>query len=54
MGYSNCGPSACGPGGFVVRRYWSKSERKAWLEDYASQLENELTAVKERIEKLSE
>lgn len=31
------------------RRYYSREERKAWLEDYAQQLELELKAVRERI-----
>lgn len=39
--------------GYVVRRYYSREERKAWLEDYAAQLESELKAVRERIQDLS-
>lgn len=35
------------------RRYYSREERKAWLEDYAQQLELELKAVRERIQDLS-
>ena len=35
------------------RRYFSREERKAWLEDYAAQLEAELKGVRERIQDLS-
>lgn len=35
------------------RRYYTREERKAWLEDYASELENELKGVRERIQELS-
>ena len=31
------------------RRYYTREEKKAWLEDYASELENELKAVRERL-----
>lgn len=49
MGYGNCcGPSSAG----VVRRYWTREERAQWLDDYAESLENELKAVRERIETL--
>lgn len=40
-----------GPG--YGRRYFTREERKQWLEDYASELENELKAVRERIQDLS-
>lgn len=36
-----------------ARRYYTREERKAWLEDYASELENELKGVRERIAELS-
>lgn len=39
----------CGPGG---RRYFTKEERKTWLEDYARELENELKGVRERLQEL--
>lgn len=39
--------------GYAGRRYYSREERRAWLEDYATQLENELKAVRERIQDLS-
>lgn len=39
--------------GFAGRRYFSREERKAWLEDYAAQLEAELKAVRERIQDLA-
>lgn len=42
--YAEC----CGTG-FAGRRYYTKEERKAWLERYAESLEHELTAVKERL-----
>ncbi len=35
------------------RRYFTREERKAWLEDYAQELEAELKAVRERISDLS-
>jgi len=35
------------------RQYYTREERKAWLEGYASELENELKAVRERIQDLS-
>lgn len=38
--------------GYGGRRYYSREERKAWLEDYAQQLELELKAVRERIQDL--
>lgn len=40
-------------GGFQGRRYYTREERKAWLEGYAEELENELKAVKERIAEVS-
>lgn len=39
--------------GYGGRRYFSREERKAWLEDYAGELEAELKAVRERIADLS-
>ena len=39
--------------GYGGRRYFTREERKAWLEDYANQLENELKAVRERIQEIS-
>jgi hypothetical protein len=39
--------------GYGGRRYYTKEERKAWLEGYAEELENELKAVKERIQEIS-
>lgn len=39
--------------GYGGRRYFTKEERKAWLESYANELENELKAVKERIQEIS-
>lgn len=35
------------------RRYYTREERKQWLEAYASELENELKAVRERLAQLS-
>ena len=46
MTYANCcGPSA----GYGGRRYFSREERVAWLKEYAQELENELSGVKDRI-----
>jgi hypothetical protein len=36
------------------RRYFTREEKKAWLEGYAEELENELKGVKERLQELSE
>lgn len=36
------------------RRYFTREEKKAWLEDYASELENELKAVRERIQEVTQ
>lgn len=47
MGY-DCGPYACGPG--FIRRYVTKDERIARLNEYQTALETEIQAVKERIE----
>lgn len=41
-------------GVWVRRRYLSRAERAALLERYADELEHELTAVRERIQDLSE
>jgi hypothetical protein len=35
-----------------TRRYYTREERRQWLQAYADELENELKAVKERIESL--
>ncbi len=49
MGYATC----CGPwSAGVVRRYWTREERAQRLEEYAASLENELKAVRERVETL--
>lgn len=40
--------------GYGGRRYFTKEERKAWLEDYANELENELKAVRERLQEVSQ
>lgn len=40
--------------GWIYRRYYSREERRAWLEGYAEELENELKGVKERIAALQE
>ncbi|HEX2021429.1 MAG TPA: hypothetical protein VHH36_01850 [Candidatus Thermoplasmatota archaeon] len=39
----------CYGAGYGGRRYYTREERKAWLEGYAEQLEAELKAVRERI-----
>ena len=38
---------------FRGRRYFSRDEKRQWLEGYAAQLEAELKAVRERISDLS-
>ncbi len=48
------GSNGCGPNVWVNRRYYSKKERKAWLEAYALELEQELSGVRERITDLEE
>lgn len=50
MTYGNCG---CGPG-WGARRYLTKEEKTQMLNDYAKELENELKAVKERIEEIKQ
>lgn len=47
MTYETC----CGPG-YGGRQYYTREEKKAHLEDYASELENELKAVRERIQEI--
>lgn len=39
--------------GYGGRRYYTRDERKAWLQGYAEELENELKGVRERIQELS-
>jgi hypothetical protein len=48
-----CGTS-CDESGWSGRRYFSREERAAWLEDYAQALEAELKGVRERIKDLKE
>lgn len=36
------------------RRYFSREERKAWLEGYAQELENELKGVRERLQEITQ
>ena len=38
--------------GFGARRYFTKEEKTEWLKEYADDLENELKAVKERLEEI--
>lgn len=45
MGYDCCA-------GAYGRRYYTKEEKVEWLSGYAQELEQELKAVKERIEDL--
>lgn len=35
------------------RRYYTREEKKQFLEDYAGELENELKAVRERLQDLA-
>lgn len=46
----NCGNY--GINAWLTRRYWTKEERRACLQEYADGLENELKAVRERIDEL--
>jgi len=41
------------PGFYVVRRFPTVAEKKARLEAYAEELDNELKGVRERLERLS-
>jgi len=52
-GYMHRGEvGCCGPGtGRFGRRFFTEKERLQWLEDYKTNLENELAAVKEEIVK---
>lgn len=43
-------PMCYGPG--YGRRYYTREERKQWLEEYAGELENELKAVRERLKEV--
>ncbi len=38
--------------GYGGRRFLTREEKIAWLEDYKSSLEKEITAVNERIQEL--
>ena len=40
--------------GYSGRRYYTREERKQWLQGYAEELESELKAVRERIQDLSQ
>ena len=40
--------------GYGGRRYFTREEKKAWLESYAQELENELKAVRERIQEVGQ
>lgn len=46
----------CGCGGHhgLKRRYWSREEKIAWLEQYLDDLENEAQAVRERLAEMKE
>lgn len=44
--------NACYGGRGYGRQYYTREEKKAYLEDYASELENELKAVRERLQEL--
>ncbi|RJQ31345.1 MAG: hypothetical protein C4562_06120 [Actinobacteria bacterium] len=49
MGHARKGMCpGCGEG----RHFYTKEEKKAWLEDYVEQLEKELRGAKERLEEL--
>lgn len=44
-----CGPAAWGPRFLFQRRFPSREERIAWLEEYLKELQAEVEAVQERI-----
>jgi len=47
-----CGPTAWGPGFPFGRRFPTREERIAWLEEYMKDLQAEVKAVEERIAEL--
>ena len=47
-----CGPAAWGPGFPFGRRFPTREERIAWLEEYLKDLQAEAKAVEERIAEL--
>ncbi len=47
----NTDQSSCGCGTFS-RRFVSAKEEQTWLEDYKSQLQNELAGVEERMQEI--
>jgi hypothetical protein len=47
-----CGPKTWGPGFRFGRRFATREERIAWLEDYLKDLQAEAKAVEERIAEL--
>lgn len=38
--------------GYQGRQYYTREEKRAWLEGYAHELEQELKAVRERIQEV--
>lgn len=43
------GHGGCGGQPPVQRRFWTREEKTAWLEQYLQDLQNETQAVKERL-----
>jgi hypothetical protein len=52
-GDCQCGCCGCGCGPFG-RRYFSKSEKQQWIENYREQLKLELAAVEQQINECKE
>jgi hypothetical protein len=48
------GQCGCGGQHGLKRRFWSREEKTAWLEQYLEDLENEAQAVRERLAKIKE
>ncbi|MCR4406704.1 MAG: hypothetical protein NUW24_07260 [Anaerolineae bacterium] len=48
-GWCCCDPAAWGPGFPFGRRFPTREERIAWLEEYLKDLQDEVKAVEERI-----
>lgn len=49
--WCGCGPGERGPGSHFRRRFRTREERIAWLEEYLAELRTEAKAVEERIAK---
>lgn len=54
VGWCGCVPAAWGPGFPFGRRFPTREERIAWLEEYLKALQAEVEAVQKRIAELKE